>query len=116
MILATKNNIFHDFKSMRSILDIVNDKVQSTTNKCITFFDYMNLVLYDSQQGYYGSGNVNIGSEGDFFTSSSLGPDFGELLAEQFKEMGYTAQKWFFRHGPMSGYEGIKKNGVGGEK
>ena len=30
--------------------------------------------------------------------------------AEQFKEMGYTAQKWFFRHGPMSGYEGIKKN------
>ena len=90
MILATKNNIFHDFKSMRSILDIVNDKVQSTTNKCITFFDYMNLVLYDSQQGYYGSGNVNIGSEGDFFTSSSLGPDFGELLAEQFKEMAET--------------------------
>jgi len=30
--------------------------------------------------------------------------------AEQFKDMGYTAQKWFFRHGPMSGYEGIKKN------
>jgi len=30
--------------------------------------------------------------------------------AQQFKEMGYVAQKWFFRHGPMSGYEGIKKN------
>ena len=30
--------------------------------------------------------------------------------AEQFKEMGYAAQKWFFRHGPMSGHEGIKKN------
>ncbi len=27
-----------------------------------------------------------------------------------FKAQGYTAQKWFFRHGPMSGYEGMKKN------
>jgi len=30
--------------------------------------------------------------------------------AQQFKEMGYGAQKWFFRHGPMSGPEGFKKN------
>jgi L-rhamnonate dehydratase len=30
--------------------------------------------------------------------------------ALQHKEQGYTAQKWFFRHGPMSGHEGIKKN------
>lgn len=27
-----------------------------------------------------------------------------------FKEKGFTAQKWFFRHGPMSGYEGLRKN------
>ena len=30
--------------------------------------------------------------------------------AMQFKEAGYVAQKWFFRHGPMSGYEGLHKN------
>jgi len=30
--------------------------------------------------------------------------------AQQFKEMGYVAQKWFFRHGPMSGPSGFKKN------
>ncbi|MFO1071090.1 MAG: hypothetical protein U1E14_21450, partial [Geminicoccaceae bacterium] len=29
--------------------------------------------------------------------------------ASAFKEQGYTAQKWFFRHGPMSGHEGMKK-------
>jgi L-rhamnonate dehydratase len=29
-------------------------------------------------------------------------------LAKQAE--GYRAQKWFFRHGPMSGHEGIKKN------
>ena len=35
------------------------------------------------------------------------------LVAERAKEKqdeGYTAQKWFFRHGPMSGAEGFKKN------
>jgi L-alanine-DL-glutamate epimerase-like enolase superfamily enzyme len=30
--------------------------------------------------------------------------------ALEFKEQGYTAQKWFFRHGPMSGPEGMRKN------
>jgi len=30
--------------------------------------------------------------------------------AKQFQEAGYTAQKWFFRHGPMSGPEGMRKN------
>lgn len=30
--------------------------------------------------------------------------------AKECKEMGYTAQKWFFRHGPMSGHEGMKAN------
>ncbi|MBT4126444.1 MAG: mandelate racemase/muconate lactonizing protein [Chloroflexi bacterium] len=32
-----------------------------------------------------------------------------ERAAQKQKE-GYTAQKWFFRHGPMSGAEGLKKN------
>ena len=27
-----------------------------------------------------------------------------------YKELGYTAQKWFFRHGPMSGHDGLKHN------
>jgi L-alanine-DL-glutamate epimerase-like enolase superfamily enzyme len=30
--------------------------------------------------------------------------------AKQKQEEGFTAQKWFFRHGPMSGPEGFKKN------
>ena len=30
--------------------------------------------------------------------------------AQEFKDRGFTAQKWFFRHGPMSGPEGMKKN------
>ena len=30
--------------------------------------------------------------------------------AQEYKALGYTAQKWFFRHGPMSGHEGFKQN------
>ncbi|MEF3110737.1 enolase C-terminal domain-like protein [Raoultella sp. WB_B2P2-3] len=30
--------------------------------------------------------------------------------ALQYKSLGYRGQKWFFRHGPMSGREGLKKN------
>ncbi len=38
--------------------------------------------------------------------------DFGLVRerALQHKEMGFTAQKWFFRHGPMSGHDGLRKN------
>jgi len=30
--------------------------------------------------------------------------------ARQYKDLGYPAQKWFFRHGPMSGYDGLREN------
>lgn len=30
--------------------------------------------------------------------------------AQQYRSLGYTAQKWFFRHGPMSGKPGLLKN------
>jgi len=38
--------------------------------------------------------------------------DSGQVRAraQEYKAKGYTAQKWFFRHGPMSGAEGLKKN------
>jgi len=53
----------------------------------LTFAEFMEAVLYHPEAGYYSSGQVAIGAAGDFFTSSSLGPDFGELLAVQFAEM-----------------------------
>ncbi|TAD79732.1 MAG: class I SAM-dependent methyltransferase [Oscillatoriales cyanobacterium] len=52
----------------------------------ISFADYMSLVLYDPQGGYYASRDRQIGPQGDFITSPHLGPDFAELLAEQVAE------------------------------
>ncbi len=69
------------------MLDIIIEAIEKSPNHRISFADYMDLVLYHPEQGYYSSGKVNIGSQGDFFTASSLGSDFGELLAEQLQEM-----------------------------
>ena len=62
-------------------------KIQDAPQQQITFAEYMQLALYHPQYGYYSSGKVSIGSQGDFFTSSSLGRDFGELLALQLEGM-----------------------------
>ena len=73
---------------------IIADRIKNSPQQRISFADYMDLVLYHPERGYYSSGTVKIGSEGgDFFTSPYLGADFGELLAEQFIEMWAIAGK-----------------------
>ncbi|MFM7408358.1 MAG: class I SAM-dependent methyltransferase [Cuspidothrix sp.] len=62
-------------------------RIITSPQKRITFSEYMDLVLYHPEHGYYSS-DVKIGFRGgDFFTSASLGADFGELLAKQFYQM-----------------------------
>ncbi|MGO9528613.1 MAG: class I SAM-dependent methyltransferase [Verrucomicrobiia bacterium] len=50
----------------------------------ITFERFMDLALYHAQFGYYTSCREKIGKRGDYFTSVSVGPLFGKLLAKQF--------------------------------
>ena len=52
----------------------------------ISFYDYMNFVLNDSEYGYYGSGKAKLGSDGDFVTSPTLSYDFSFLLGKQIEE------------------------------
>ncbi|BBD58779.1 hypothetical protein NIES2109_15580 [Nostoc sp. HK-01] len=71
-----------------ALCGVISDRITNTPQKRITFAEYMNTVLYHPEHGYYSSKVVNIGFKGgDFFTSASLGADFGELLAEQFVQM-----------------------------
>ena len=52
----------------------------------ISFYDYMDFVLNDPNNGYYGSGRANLGPKGDFVTSPSMSDDFAFLLSKQIEE------------------------------
>jgi SAM-dependent MidA family methyltransferase len=66
---------------------VIADRIATKNPHQITFAEYMDLVLYHPEHGYYATNAVKIGTEGDFFTAPHLGADFGEVLAEQFAEM-----------------------------
>ena len=50
----------------------------------ISFARFMELALYCPNLGYYERSESRIGKHGDYYTSVSVGPLFGELLAFQF--------------------------------
>jgi len=52
----------------------------------LTFDRFMDLALYHPQHGYYTAGRERIGRAGDYYTSVSVGPLFGRLLAGQFRQ------------------------------
>ena len=52
----------------------------------ISFYKYMDLVLNDPLNGFYSTGRLKIGKDGDFCTSPSLSNDFARLLAIQVVE------------------------------
>ncbi|MCF7669452.1 MAG: SAM-dependent methyltransferase [Verrucomicrobia bacterium] len=52
----------------------------------ISFEAFMEAALYHPESGYYAQGRSRIGKSGDFITSVSVGPLFGELLGFVFSE------------------------------
>ncbi|OCR01161.1 hypothetical protein BCD67_17485 [Oscillatoriales cyanobacterium USR001] len=73
--------------SNRDLCDLIYHRIVASPQQRISFAEYMELVLYHPQHGYYTNNEVQIGKHGDFFTSPHLGADFGEVLAEQFVQM-----------------------------
>ena len=79
--------------SNEKLCEIIHKHISESPEKRITFAEYMDLVLYHPQYGYYATYPINIGKQGDFLTSSHWGNDFGEMLAEQFIQMWEICQK-----------------------
>ncbi|MGF1492231.1 MAG: class I SAM-dependent methyltransferase [Microcoleaceae cyanobacterium] len=71
----------------RELCEFLQQQIEASPQKRITFAQYMDWVLYHPLYGYYASHHPKIGASGDFFTAVHLGSDFGELLAEQFVQM-----------------------------
>jgi SAM-dependent MidA family methyltransferase len=53
----------------------------------MSFRNFMEMVLYYPELGYYNSKQNIIGSEGDFYTNASLSASFGVMLGRQIEEM-----------------------------
>ncbi|MBW4514991.1 MAG: SAM-dependent methyltransferase [Timaviella obliquedivisa GSE-PSE-MK23-08B] len=66
---------------------IIAEQIAKRSEQRITFAEFMDLALYHPQQGYYATNQSGEGIQSDFLTSSHLGSDFGELLAQQFVQM-----------------------------
>lgn len=50
----------------------------------MSFYEFMAASLYDPEHGYYARQTRQVGRNGDFFTSVSVGSVFGEILARRF--------------------------------
>lgn len=62
------------------------------SGETLTFAEVMTQALYHPEHGYYGPGPRRIGRSGDFYTSVSVGPLYGQLLAtlaqQTFEKLG----------------------------
>ncbi len=66
---------------MSPLPQILRDQLAASPAGRLPFAQVMELALYHPEHGYYGAGPRRIGRKGDFFTSVSVGPLFGKLLA-----------------------------------
>lgn len=69
---------------MRRLTQIIDSEIADCGP--ISFNRFMELALYCPELGFYEKEADNLGRNGDFFTSVSVGPLFGELLAFQFSQ------------------------------
>lgn len=86
---AGANTTMKNFMDSNALLcAAIANHITTNPQQRITFAEFMDMVLYHPEHGYYSSDAVKIGFQGgDFFTSPNLCADFGELLAEQFLQM-----------------------------
>ncbi len=67
------------------MVEVIRERIRDRGQ--ITFAEYMDLVLYHPQLGYYNTSREKIGPEGDFYTSPNVHRIFGHLIARQLHQM-----------------------------
>jgi SAM-dependent MidA family methyltransferase len=92
---------------MTSLEEIIRAEIRATGP--MRFDRFMEMALYHPGSGYYAKlgGPSPIGRSGDFFTSVSVGPLFGALLARQFFQMWQLLESprpfWIIEQGAHDG-------------
>ena len=97
-------------RSTEGAISDLGEKISAeiTQNGAIPFSDFMARCLYDPELGYYSRPKATtVSKDGDFMTSVSVGPVFGQLLArriEHFWKMnGAPAEFSIFEVGAHNG-------------
>jgi len=67
------------------LLELIRQRIRAQGPQSFAWF--VKQALYHREHGYYSSGRCIIGRKGDYFTSVSVGPLFGQLLGAQFGEI-----------------------------
>lgn len=78
------------------LMEIIQNQINNSEMKAISFYDYMSLCLYHSEYGYYVKDQTKIGKEGDFYTSSSIGTIMGETIAHYISTQPQATDGQFF--------------------
>ena len=90
--------------AVTALEQIIHEEIQARGP--MRFDRYMQLALYHPAHGYY-AGARRIGRGGDFFTSVSVGPLFGQLLARQALQMArlleFPRPFWIIEQGAHDG-------------
>jgi len=99
-------------ESNPALIEVIRREIQNNGGQ-IPFERFMELALYHPEHGYYTKARHRIGKAGDYFTSVSVGPLFGKLLAKQFRkwreELGHPAE---FEIVEFGGHRGQLRNDV----
>jgi SAM-dependent MidA family methyltransferase len=90
-------------KAVNPLESIIRDEIHARGP--MRFDRFMELALYHHEHGYY-TRPPAIGSEGDFYTSVSVGALFGQLLARQARQMAQLLNEpefWIIEQGAHDG-------------
>jgi len=76
-------------KGSSPLLDRIRSAIERDGQ--LSFARFMELALYDPNDGYYARGAERLGQQGDFFTASDAGRGFGRSIARQILEIDQLA-------------------------
>jgi SAM-dependent MidA family methyltransferase len=65
----------------------IRSRIEASSNKSISFADFMRACLYEPNLGYYTAGATKLGKAGDFTTAPEMSPLFGATLADAFRDI-----------------------------
>lgn len=67
---------------VKALVRKIRDAIAASAEKSVSFRDFMEMCLYDPQDGYYMNDKPKLGKDGDFYTSAHIGGIFAEVLGK----------------------------------